>query len=111
MNITGPSGPWLTDNGEPYTLTCSVHADVTPNVKWLDPEGIEVIEDDARSLEETVSGMYTTLKLTFKKLTTSNAGTYSCDSTTLNPSSQKISRWNVTIKRELDKHTVPATVV
>ena len=70
----------------------------------MDPEGMEVMEDDARSLQKNVSGMYTTLKLTFNKLNTSHAGRYSCNSTTIDSSTRNSSHWNVTIKRESDKH-------
>ena len=102
VSITGPTGPWLTDN-KPYTLTCLTFSEVTQDVKWLDPNGKKVVSHDAWTLEETVGGKYTTVKLTFNKLNTSHTGTYLCVSKTLKPSSQKSVHWNVTIKRESDQ--------
>ena len=111
MSISGPPGPWLTDNENPYTLTCHAYADdpqeLKQELKWMGPDGNEVVEDEALTVTNPdVSGNFATVKLIFIKPNASHAGTYSCvSSTTIEPFLGNSTRWNVTIKRESDKHT------
>ena len=99
MTIFGPSTPTLA--GSMYTLTCTVFADITPQLRWTGPNDNTVSEGEGIILHgPVVSGNKTTYSLTFSYLRTSQAGLYSCLSIIDTPTSVQSDVTAVTVKSE-----------
>ncbi len=73
--------------GQLYTLYCVVYSDITPQVKWMGPDGTVLNGDDDIIIGDPVVMENGTviLPLSFSNLHTSHAGRYSCQSVVSNP--------------------------
>ena len=100
VDITGPSNP-LSAGGK-HTLTCTVTSDLSPTVKWLDPDNNEVDGSDVAVVMDDMvaNGNTTTLLLHFDPLKTSHGGTYACVSTISEPASFRKMTRDVEVQRE-----------
>ncbi len=73
--------------GQSCTLYCVVYSDITPQVKWMGPDGTVLIGHGGIIIEEQVVTENGTLilPLRFSSLRTSQAGQYTCRSVVSNP--------------------------
>ncbi len=75
--------------GQSHTLDCVVYSDISPQVKWMGPDGSVLAEGDDITLGDPVmlENGTVTVSLRFTNLRTSQAGQYTCQSVVQNPSS------------------------
>ncbi len=85
VNINAPQMP-LTP-GQSHTLPCVVYSDITPQVKWIGPDGSVLVRDDDIIIGDPVVTENGTvlLPLSFSNLHTSQAGPYTCQTVVSNP--------------------------
>lgn len=105
VRIEGPRNPLLA--GGSYSFTCTVTADLLPEVKWRDGDGNDIQYED---VEESENGVYinkkvvtrhtTSLILRFRSLLTSQGGSYTCLSIIRDPSSIQVGTRDVIVKSE-----------
>ncbi len=86
--------------GRSYTLYCVVYSDITPQVKWMGPDGSVLVGDDDIIIGDPVvmENGTVVLRLRFSDLRTSQAGQYTCQSVVSNPVSTKFDTQTISIQ-------------
>ncbi len=104
VNINAPQMP-LTP-GQSHTLYCVVYSDITPQVKWMGPDGTVLIGDDDIIVGDPVVMENGTviLPLNFSRLRTSQAGQYTCQSVVSTPLSVEADKQIITAQGKY-RHT------
>ncbi len=84
--------------GQSHTLYCVVYSDITPQVKWMGPDGSVLIGDDDIIIGDPVVMENGTviLPLNFSTLHTSQAGQYTCQSVVSTPLSVEADKQIIT---------------
>ena len=99
--------PALLEAGGVYNISCIVTSDISPQVKWMGPNGKDISGEDNKRRDdsggvmlgdEVVTGKQTILSLSFSPLRTSHGGRYTCMSVVESPPSVKTATKDMIIK-------------